>query len=193
MQNITACMARAWATNLRYRWSRLRHMGSPKHTSIRRDLYPRNQADILFTTAALHQAFVYVNDGLFRLYDSIDSPAGAWERAFNPGPLRDDCDGYHAALLWAVNVHMKSYLLTIVSSDIVNSHTCLYLPGPAANTGAVVNYRQIHREAPLLDLIVKVKRAQQMPGVILAELSDWTPAGWVSYKTLEGKAGQLLC
>jgi len=185
MQRLVSCAADKWATDLRYKWSRARHFNSPKVSTARRDLYPATLLDVSRTARALFDNFVYTNDGIFRLYDSIDTPAGAWERAWNPGPLRDDCDGFHAALLWAVNVKMKSYLITVVSTDIVRSHTALYLPLYSV-TGYVIDYTRRYGPGSLGELINQIKEAHNMPGVIMAELSAWDDRAWGSYKTLRG-------
>jgi len=119
-------MHRIWTENLRYRWSRRRHARAPVTTTVRRDLIPKRFSDIQRVADELRSRFIYTRDGIDRLWDSIDTPASCWERAF-PGPLRDDCDGFHAALYWAVSHNFRCYLLTLVTRQIVDSHVLLYI------------------------------------------------------------------
>ncbi len=174
-------LARFWATDLRYRWSKIRHRGSLLSTNVREDLYPETVPALKETAVELHKNFVYVRDGFLRLYDSIDTPANCWNRAFNPGPLKDDCDGFHSALYWASGKHFECYLVTIVSTDLVNSHTSLWLPGVG-----IIDYTRLYEGSNLDQLVAKLQKRRKIPGIILIELSDWNGVKWSSHKTYPG-------
>ena len=170
-------LARFWATDLRYRWSKIRHRGSLLSTHVREDLYPETVPALKETAVELHKNFVYVRDGFLRLYDSIDTPANCWNRAFNPGPLKDDCDGFHAALYWAACKNFECYLVTIVSTDIVKSHTALWLPRVG-----IMDYTRLHEGDDLNLTVEKVKKSRHISGIFHVELSKWAGDRWGSHE-----------
>lgn len=119
----------AWTTNHRYRWSNYRHRKSPRWTDIQNNLTANDSVELNLLSRRLLLNFDYRPDGITHLFDSIDTPAGAWQKAFDPGPLRDDCDGFHAALYWGARGMKGVRLFTIVTSCIPDAHTLLLTEG----------------------------------------------------------------
>lgn len=175
-----ACLAEKWVSDFRYRWSRVRHKNSPITTSLRGDLIPQNFKDIQRTAQELYINFEYTLDDVTRLYDSIDTPASCWERAFT-GKLKDDCDGFHSALYWAVSQNFNCYLLTLVTQDIVSSHSLLVI----SHGGKLhfVDYTYVSNGYERMEsLIAAVVKYRKMQNVIIAEGSDFD-GSWYSYFT----------
>ena len=173
-------LAKLWTTSLRYKWSNWRHRASPRATDVRSDLRPANLKELKDTAEELYRNFDYTPDGISRLFDSIDTPAGSWEKAFNQGPLKDDCDGFHAALYWAAKGQMFCYLLTLVTANIVDSHTLLciehkgnhYFADYTYCSGAYSQYNS------MVDAIMRHRKINK---VLLTEGSVWDDLkGWQS-------------
>ena len=178
--------ARLWLTNLRYKWSRIRHRNSIK-TMSREDTLrfkpyiPKTINDVRDTAREINSRFQWTMDSWDRLYDSIDSPASCWSRAFNNPPLLDDCDGFHSALYWAVSFYMKCRLLTVATKEISQSHSVLVIK--FMNTYYLVNYTYVSRPLPSMDAVLKDLDRQHYRGnmnMIAWELSKWNGEYWES-------------
>lgn len=181
-------LAKLWTTNLRYRWSNWRHRASPNTTSVRADLKPANPEELKAVAEELYRNFEYTPDGLLRLFDSIDAPAGSWERAFNPGPLKDDCDGFHGALYWSAHKQMFCYLLTLVTANVIDSHTLLCVEHEGRHY--FVDYTHCSSGFISFDSMVNaIISHRRMGKVILTEGSTWNGVGWESLFNLEGNYG----
>lgn len=168
-----------WTTDWRYRWSRIRHFRSPRVSSIRTDLVPQNLDEVKLVAAEINRNFVYRRDGFSRLFDSIDTPAGCWERTFKTGPLKDDCDGFHAALYWAVSRKMHCFLFTIAALNITHSHTLLCIE--ANNYYYIADYTYISKGFLCKEDVIKDICARRSIGSILVtESSVWNGARWQS-------------
>lgn len=172
--------AKLWTNNLRYKWSNCRHKTSPVNTNVRSDLRPGSIAELQAVALELYRNFEYTPDGITRLFDSIDTPAGAWERAFNPGPLRDDCDGFHAALYWAASKKLECFLLTLVTANIKDSHTLLVVK---MGSYYFVDYTFISGGYSNLDTLVKDVQIHRGMGEILLVEKSVYHKGW---QTMEG-------
>ena len=171
-------LEKVWFKNLRYRWSKWRHRKSKMFISVSDDIsygrIPKNLSDIKGLTSEIMKRFKYTPDGLDKLFDSMDTPASCWHRTFFQTPLRDDCDGYHAALYWAISKRFNCALLTVLTDDIVNSHTVLI----AKTDGGycLVNYLDVQMNLPDLDSVVKYllnKYYQNKVSIMATELSKW--------------------
>jgi len=163
-----------WTDNLRYKWSGIRHAGSPVTTNVRRDLIPRNFSDIQKIADELRANFEYTRDGIDRLFDSIDTPASCWDRAFNPGPLKDDCDGFHSAVYWAVHHNFRCWLLTLVTRNIVDSHVLLYI---RHGGHFCLDYTYLSDRFMTFDSMVEYIAARRNMDVTSTTLSTWDN-GW---------------
>lgn len=167
-------MHRLWTDNLRYRWSAIRHSNSPVTTKVRQDLIPKKFEDIVKVAKTLRSNFVYTHDGIDRLFDSIDTPASCWERAFNPGPLEDDCDGFHSALYWAVHQNFNCWLLTLVTRNIVNSHVILYIQH---NGHYYVDYEYMSSKFNSFEALIEHIGKRRSMNIVSYNLSSWKD-GW---------------
>ncbi|EEG78943.1 hypothetical protein [Dethiobacter alkaliphilus] len=129
---------------------------------------------------ALHNNFVWTQDGPGRLFDSIDSPASCWDRAFNYPPLRDDCDGFHSALYWAVSQHFSCRLLTVATLPLHHSHTVLII----RNKGQyhLANYTYLSTALSDLDAVIKdlfrTFYRDKNVQMVTWELSVWDKTRW---------------
>ncbi len=177
-----ACLAERWVSNLRYRWSRVRHKNSPVTTRLREDLIPQTFGDIQRTARELYKHFEYTLDDITRLYDSVDTPASCWERAFT-GKLKDDCDGFHSALYWAISQKYDCYLLTLVTKDIVSSHSLLVIEHN--DKKYFVDYIYVSNGCDRIDTLISgVAKYRKMQNVILAEGSAFN-GSWHSIFTIK--------
>jgi len=182
-------LANLWVKNLRYRWSRLRHIMSPIKTSVRPDLRPQTARSVKRVAEKLIERFIYTPDGVTRLFDSIDTPAGAWERAWSPRYLRDDCDGFHAALYWAVHFHLPCYLLTIVTADIRKSHTLLCFEDSGLY---YIDYTYMTAFENIMEAVEHIKNRRNMGTVITTEKSVWDKNMWKSKECYSGSRRKRL-
>ena len=176
-----------WLKNLRYRWSRIRHITSPKevpaHLLPKYSIYiPKNVSDVGRVTQELWNRFEYTYDSWDRLYDSIDTPASCWMRAFENTPLRDDCDGFHSAMYWTVSRMggvRNCLLLTVATREIKQSHSVLIFSlGPSFY---LVNYRYVsHALGGVEGTIEDLKRQhyRNRVEIISWELSEWDGRRW---------------
>ncbi|NLN07086.1 MAG: hypothetical protein GX167_05635 [Firmicutes bacterium] len=146
-----------------------------------RKYIPATVNEIKHTMRQLYHRFIWTQDDLGKLFDSMDTPASAWDKAFSNPPLRDDCDGYHAALYWAVSFNCPCRLLTVVTGDIKNSHTVLVIRD--GQHYYLANYNYLSR--PLATIEDVLKELQQTyykktTAIIAWELSYWNGRRWES-------------
>jgi hypothetical protein len=183
---IISSLSKIWVSQLRYKWSAIRHKNSPKNLTIQQEqkykyLTPRSIPQIKNIINEIHKRFQYTNDNWDRLYDSIDSPASCVIRAFENPPLRDDCDGFHSALYYFVSKNFDCRLLTVVTNDIKNSHTLLLLK--YQQKYYYIDYTIIsgsyHNIQNIIDTI-KQKRYHNKNIIMYYELSLWENDRWIS-------------
>ncbi len=183
--------SKLWVKDLRYRWSSIRHHSSPKAVSWvlgryleEHSLIPKTIGDIKKSAEALMLNFDYTNDGVDRLYDSIDTPASCLERAFlKAEPLMDDCDGFHSALYGLVDYNFNCRLLTLVTRKIEASHTLLIVSHPTEYGYVCFDYTYV--SDILLNINAVVADAQRrlytgVTDIIYSELSKWDGDRWKS-------------
>lgn len=119
-------LASLWVKWLKYVWSTWRYRNSIKGLDDDYSEYiPATIFSIKKLATELYERFSFKMDGLYELFDAIDSPASCWQKAFTEAPLEDDCDGFHAALYWAASFNFDCRLFTVVVNNIINSHTIL--------------------------------------------------------------------
>lgn len=160
-----------WLNYLRYWWSAIRYYKSPQTTEVRVDLIPVSFSDIPVTVSEVYSRFTYTQDGLAELFDAMDSPAGAWERTFKQG-LRDDCDGFHAALYWALHHNFTCYLLTIATIKIIDSHTliCFEYKGKIH----YIDYTYISKGYDnISEVITAITKQRKMAKVLSVATANW--------------------
>ena len=144
---------------------------------------PSNLSDIRQTMLHIYSRFEWTQDGFNRLYDSIDTPASCWIRAFENPPLKDDCDGYHAALYWAVSFCFSCRLLTVATRNIKDSHTVMVIHHN--NQYRLANYTYLSKpfaciEDVITDLLRTHYNAKKSTRIVAWELSYWNGVRWKS-------------
>ena len=82
---------------------------------------------ILGFAVKMYNNFSYTYDDVSELFDSMRYPAECYKRLVN-GVFKDDCDGFHAALYHlSIKSGLDAYLLTYITTNIVDSHTVLLI------------------------------------------------------------------
>ena len=143
---------------------------------------PKTIVDVERVTHELWNRFAYTHDGWDRLYDSIDSPASCWMRAFEKTPLRDDCDGFHSGMYWLVSKMdgvRNCLLLTVATRGIKQSHTVLFFSLGASFY--LVNYRYVSQYLRGLEEAIEDLKRQHYRSrvdIISLELSEWDGRRW---------------
>ena len=185
-------LSKIWATQMRYRWSAIRHKHSPKELTPAqynkyRHLIPNHNSQIITTAQQINNRFKYTNDSWDRLYDSIDTPASCVLRTFERPPLRDDCDGFHSALYWFVS-NSRNYdcrLLTVVTNNIVDSHSLLLIKNRHSEYFYIdYTYQsQLSKTIPpLVNHIQQRRYDHRHTQIMYSELSFWNNKQWISVK-----------
>ena len=118
------CLLKAFLS-LRVKWSNLRNKKNitecPVEEKISKPLFIVNIARQMYTK------FTYQYDGPTELFDSMRFPAQCYTDYKN-GLLKDDCDGFHAALYHVAESNSyDSYLLTYIPTKLSKSHTVLLI------------------------------------------------------------------
>lgn len=165
---------------MRYWWSLVRHLKSKKYSDCRPDLYPEDMFDIRELSQLLYKNFSYRRDGVLNLFDSLNSPAQLWEDILKKPPLVDDCDGFHGALYWAVHHNFDCALMTLVTKDLGQSHTCLYVENGGLHYYVEYDYVSIpHTQMGLL--IEDIRKHRDMPEITIVEYSTWSGRMWTKH------------
>ena len=172
---------------MRYYWSAVRHRNSIVEISGNkldqyRQYIPATITEIRHTMQQLYKRFAWTQDGVGKLFDSMDTPAATWDKAFSNPPLKDDCDGYHDALYWAVSFNFDCRLLTVATRKIRDSHTVLVIRD--GQHYYLANYNYLSRPvATMTDILSLLQETyyKRKPTVIIAwELSYWNGRRWES-------------
>ncbi len=183
-------LSELWVRDLRYKWSYIRHQNSPKTIKGEllkliksKDLIPDSLDSIVRVANALYLNFEYINDGIDRLYDSIDSPASCLERALINSPLKDDCDGFHSAFYGLVDYNFDCRLFTVVTKDIKRSHTMLVVKPQKSDNYIYLDYTYkspefINKNGMVAQ--VKTRLYEGITDIIHHEFSKWDGSKWIS-------------
>lgn len=73
----------------------------------------------------LYGKFVWTADSPVYLFDLMRTPAQCYGDFAKKGKLRDDCDGFHAAIYHALHDYYECYLITCMTTPVSKSHTML--------------------------------------------------------------------
>lgn len=180
-------LSQIWVSQLRYRWSAIRHAQSVKVLTQEqfnkyKPFIPKSLNSIKNIAKEINNRFQYTNDSWDRLYDSIDSPASCVLRTFENPPLKDDCDGFHSALYWFVSHNFECRLLTTVTEDIKNSHTLLLLK--YNQEYYYIDYTYLSKGYKNINSAIndiKKRRYNNITNFIMYyELSEWKTNQWMS-------------
>ena len=115
-----------WWLKERVSWSNKRHSNDIKDFPIdETNIYtPYN---VISFASEYYLKFKYTRDNWDELFDAMHSPAYCYKE-LKEGLLKDDCDGWHSALLHLCEKSgITAYLMTFVTKDIVGSHTVLVM------------------------------------------------------------------
>lgn len=83
--------------------------------------------DVLKIARILYKNFQYTYDNATELFDSMRYPAQCY-LDYKQGKLKDDCDGFHAAMYYILeNNNFDCCLLTYVPKKVTDSHTVLLI------------------------------------------------------------------
>lgn len=97
--------------------------------------------------------FTYQYDGPTELFDSMRFPAQCYTDYKN-GLLKDDCDGFHAALYHVAEKNsFDSYLLTYIPTKLSKSHTVLLVKHEGYYY--VFDYRVLRAKSKDINEIIK--------------------------------------
>lgn len=186
-----------WFRYLRYIWSAYRHRHSAigvGHIHMRPVSEQLNGRISLPTLAQwVNSNFEYQADGLNKLMDSIDSPAQTFLNALKAdSPLKDDCDGFHACLYQLVDYWYSNYdphLLTLITDDVINSHTVLLLRLWFDNRPMyqIIDYTRVYQARTTLNRAIEDiynAKYRNKTSILFYELSKWDKSKhrWVSVK-----------
>ncbi|NLM46881.1 MAG: hypothetical protein GX200_08785 [Firmicutes bacterium] len=146
-----------------------------------KEYIPATVTEIRHTMQQLYRRFIWTQDDAGKLFDSIDTPASAWDKAFSNPPLKDDCDGFHAALYWAVSFNFPCRLLTVATRKIKDSHTVLVIRD--GQQYYLANYNYLSRPlATMADVLQELQQTyyKNRADIIAWELSCWNGRRWES-------------
>lgn len=170
-------IALLWIGNLRYKWSNWRHRNSIKESSeTNRSWMPKTIRDIAVWVFWMEGKFKYTYDNWTMLWDSMNTPAACLDIALNASPLRDDCDGFHAAIMEGLNniEGCEVQLLTYVTKPIKYSHTVAV--AKLQDKYLLIDYDKIEDFASLEGVLAHVARFNN---IVAYEFSQHNPAkGW---------------
>ncbi len=178
-----------WVKQLRHPWSNFRHRNEVKYLEAHTldKYFPKRLSDILSTQKSIYSNFIWTMDGFDRLLDSIRPPAAAWENAILKPPLRDDCDGFHSALYYAVNRNFDCEILTVVTNPVRESHSVLVVKDN--RRFYLCNYRYmtpLNRSHFNISSIIEELRQtyykDKKASIVGWEMSRWDGRGWVRGK-----------
>lgn len=170
-------IALLWIKHLRHLWSNWRHRGSIKETpESNKSWFPKTMRDLAVWLGWLESRFTYTADSWTMLWDSMDTPAACLDVAINSPPLRDDCDGFHAAVMEGLNniEGCEVQLLTYVTQPIKYSHTVAV--AKLQDSCLLIDYDKIETFNGLEELVSHVARFNN---AITHEFSQYSPdKGW---------------
>lgn len=173
-----------WVSKIRYLWSNQRMQPVKKlyHSDYSKYI-PKNYCDIEIFLKDIYKRFVWTRDSLGDLFDLMESPEYCWYQMIHNAPLRDDCDGFHAGIYWALQNDYDCRLLTVIPSDITQSHTLLVIESKGKYS--VIDYYEISEIIiganidKILDAVNKLSY-QNKEEFLYYEFSKWSGSKWMS-------------
>lgn len=144
-------------------WSNIRWCRAVKRYPV--DVMPLDDCNDFYkflsdTAARIYDKFNYTKDGMDELGDSMRPPAQCYKDAVE-GTLKDDCDGFHAALYHAMAAQGKpTYLIAVLPRNFKSGHCILGGIDPNGNWYAQ-DYRQTWK-SPCRDRKEFVKYLQEI-------------------------------
>lgn len=121
--NLFISFLKLWENRIVGPWSSIRHKNDVAQTTILRKI--NSVTDIELLSKDIKKKFQYKHDGILELGDSMRPPAQCYQ-SYKLGALVDDCDGFHAALYYAVEQSgLPAKLFTIASPIPNKGHTIL--------------------------------------------------------------------
>lgn len=122
-------LTKIWVVRLKPIWNNFRFRKSIKeYIPLSNEL--NTIGDLQERVGELYKSFTYKYDDISMLFDAIDTPPQCLFYLEN-STLKDDCDGYHAAIYHLVTHRVENAsnikLITVVTKPFTNSHTmCVF-------------------------------------------------------------------
>lgn len=171
-------LSRLWIGSLRYLWSNWRYRRSIKVSPIETKIWcPVAVEELDEWLEWAYSKFEWTMDGYAALWDAMDTPPSCLYSIVNTNTmLKDDCDGFHAAVLEAVR-HVEgceAHLLTYVTIPIRLSHTVLVIK--CGDQYLLIDYDACSAYRNVADIVWFINRKND---VLAMEFSQYSPEkGW---------------
>lgn len=157
-------LADKWVGQARTRWSNARLSDSlrdytPKTPQI------NSVADLSSQLKRLYPNFHYTLDDPSKGFDAMDTPPQCLS-SLEAGDLKDDCDGFHAAVYYLIQKRMPSaknvHLVTVITEPFWRSHTmCVFEIAEGGKTQRyLVNYTRVIPITSDHDIQAEVERQE---------------------------------
>lgn len=122
---------------LRVGWSNIRW--GKNNPTISQQVKVNNASQIQLLAKDIYNKFTYEYDDITELFDAMRTPSRCYQDYLD-GELKDDCDGFHAALYCVVQESgYECYLMTYITTPITDSHTVLLVK--IKNQWHIFNYK----------------------------------------------------
>jgi len=155
-----------WVEHARTRWSNARLAESmrdytPKAAQI------NSVAELSAEIKRLYPNFHYTYDDASKGFDAMDPPPQCLAN-LESGGLKDDCDGYHAAIYYLIQKRMPSakdpHLVTVITEPFWRSHTmCVFdTTENGKNQRYLVNYTRVIPITSDHDIEAEVERQESL-------------------------------
>ena len=168
-----------WIKWLRPRWSNLRFRESLRAYQPQSEPID-NVTELRATLSSLYANFQYKLDDASMLFDAMDTPPQCLA-ALESGLLRDDCDGYHAAIYHLIERRFASAnnvrLITIVTKPFWHSHTmCVF---DFDGQRYLINYRNVVPISKNDDAADQLKSKKKVRSIRKVLSNVWSAeSGW---------------
>lgn len=109
-----------WWSNIYWKYKKV----NTTYPTLKEEFIPIDA--YLFSTAEkLKKVFTYTKDGPEQLFDTVAPPAYIAKQYYE-NDIKDDCDGFHAGLLWFAHTkNIECYLIKVTSTKNKYGHTML--------------------------------------------------------------------
>lgn len=153
-----------WVEQARTRWSNAR-LGESMRDYTPKTAQINSVADLSAAIKRLYPGFHYTYDDASKGFDAMDTPPQCLAN-LEAGDLKDDCDGFHAAIYYLIQKRMPGakdpHLVTVVTEPFWRSHTmCVFdLSENGKNQRYLVNYTRVIPITSDQDIKTEVERQE---------------------------------
>jgi len=173
-------LAQVWLRHLRYVWSNARFT---KTYDIPNKSLPRSFIEIRSWLYSVYKNYKWTADDRTMFWDAIDTPTSCLYKLLNAtvdSPFKDDCDGFHAAVMEVVNRidGCEAQLLTYATLPIKWSHTLLVVKHNGAY--AIIDYDDVYYGYSSLQEVLDAVKSNKYK-IFATEFSKWNKEnGWIT-------------